>query len=205
MGRPRAFDPSTVLDQATEVFWRHGFRATSLDDLVAATGLNRPSLYGAFGDKAQLFETCLEHYENKWMGPLLTQAATEPTSLDALISIIRGLGSLQQSRTLPGGCLVVFTHAESRGLPPEMRERARRRHQTLTQLCEDLLSRARAEGILHPDTPMKGLAGMVVAQIYGNALIAREDPRQSHAATEALVATLGSWRQPNPASPSRSD
>jgi len=196
MGRPRAFDTTTVLDQATEVFWRLGFRATSLDHLVAATGLNRPSLYGAFGDKAQLFETCLEHYENKWMGPLLARAGAEPTSLDALIYVIRGLGSLQRSRTLPGGCLVVFTHAESRGLSPEIRQRARRRHQTLIQLCQHFLERARAENILQSKAPLKGLARMVVAQIYGCALIARENREQSREATEALVATLESWRQP---------
>ena len=50
-GRPRAFEPETALNQAMDVFWKDGFAATSLDDLSAATGLNRPSLYGAFGDK----------------------------------------------------------------------------------------------------------------------------------------------------------
>ena len=50
-GRPRAFEPETALAQAMDVFWSDGFAATSLDDISAATGLNRPSLYGAFGDK----------------------------------------------------------------------------------------------------------------------------------------------------------
>ncbi|MGE5163663.1 MAG: helix-turn-helix domain-containing protein, partial [Sphingobacteriales bacterium] len=50
-GRPRAYNPDTALARAADVFWRNGYDGTSLDDLVAATGMNRPSLYAAFGDK----------------------------------------------------------------------------------------------------------------------------------------------------------
>ena len=56
-GRPRAYDPETALSQAMAVFWDAGYAATSLDDLSAATGMNRPSLYGAFGDKHALYQT----------------------------------------------------------------------------------------------------------------------------------------------------
>lgn len=61
-GRPRAYDPETALAQALAVFWNAGYAATSLDDLVAATGMNRPSLYGAFGDKHSLYRTLLHRY-----------------------------------------------------------------------------------------------------------------------------------------------
>src|ERR1700761_66635 len=54
-GRPRAYEPEVALGQALDLFRRHGFAATSLDDLSAATGMNRPSLYGAFGDKRELY------------------------------------------------------------------------------------------------------------------------------------------------------
>ena len=46
-GRPRSFDPDLALEQATEVFWRHGFQGTSLAELTEATGLSKPSLYAA--------------------------------------------------------------------------------------------------------------------------------------------------------------
>lgn len=59
-GRPRSFDPDEVLDRARAVFWNLGYAATSLDDLAAATGLNRPSLYAAFGDKHALYLAALE-------------------------------------------------------------------------------------------------------------------------------------------------
>src|SRR5271157_5714 len=61
-GRPRAFEPDAALARAMDVFWREGFAATSLDELSAATGLNRPSLYGAFGDKRALYIQAYRHY-----------------------------------------------------------------------------------------------------------------------------------------------
>ncbi len=61
-GRPRAFDPDAALTQAMDVFWKEGFAATSLDDLSLATGLNRPSLYGAFGDKRALYIQAYRRY-----------------------------------------------------------------------------------------------------------------------------------------------
>src|SRR5262249_17102093 len=61
-GRPRAYDPETALQTAIEAFWQAGYSGTSLDDLSAATGMNRPSLYGAFGDKRALYLKALDHY-----------------------------------------------------------------------------------------------------------------------------------------------
>src|ERR1700693_6231165 len=54
-GRPRAYQPEIALGKALDLFRKDGFAATSLDDLSAATGMNRPSLYGAFGDKRELY------------------------------------------------------------------------------------------------------------------------------------------------------
>src|SRR5262245_65627375 len=61
-GRPRSYDPGVALARATEAFWHAGFAATSLDDLCEATGMNRPSLYGASGDKRALYLRALERY-----------------------------------------------------------------------------------------------------------------------------------------------
>ena len=59
-GRPRAYDPQAALQQATDSFWRSGYSGTSLDKIGAATGMNRPSLYAAFGDKHTLYLKALE-------------------------------------------------------------------------------------------------------------------------------------------------
>src|SRR5438445_11772806 len=61
-GRPRSFEPEVVLEQAMALFWRHGYSGTSFGDLTEATGLTKPSLYAAFGDKEALYLKCLQHY-----------------------------------------------------------------------------------------------------------------------------------------------
>jgi AcrR family transcriptional regulator len=61
-GRPRGYEPEAALDRARAAFWDAGYSATSLDTLSAATGMNRPSLYGAFGDKRALYLKTLENY-----------------------------------------------------------------------------------------------------------------------------------------------
>src|SRR6267378_4372711 len=66
-GRPRAFDPDTVLDRAMHVFWDKGYEGASLSALTRAMRINRPSLYGAFGNKEQLFRKVLDRYMK---GPL---------------------------------------------------------------------------------------------------------------------------------------
>jgi len=64
-GRPREYDPERALVKAAEAFWKYGYAATSLDDLAAATGMNRPSLYAAFGDKRDLYLKTLERYQQR--------------------------------------------------------------------------------------------------------------------------------------------
>src|SRR5207247_4308547 len=61
-GRPRAYQPGVALGRALDLFRKDGFAATSLDDLSAATGMNRPSLYGAFGDKRELYIKAYQRY-----------------------------------------------------------------------------------------------------------------------------------------------
>ncbi len=63
-GRPRAYQPEIALGKALELFRKGGFAATSLDDLSAATGMNRPSLYGAFGDKRELYIKSYQRYRD---------------------------------------------------------------------------------------------------------------------------------------------
>lgn len=64
-GRPRQYDPERALADAAKVFWTKGYAATSLDDLAAATGMNRPSLYAAFGDKRELYLKTLQRYRDQ--------------------------------------------------------------------------------------------------------------------------------------------
>jgi TetR/AcrR family transcriptional regulator, copper-responsive repressor len=78
-GRPRQYDPDRALAKAAEAFWKHGYAATSLDDLSAATGMNRPSLYAAFGDKRDLYLKTLERYQQQSRAMSVQLLADNPT------------------------------------------------------------------------------------------------------------------------------
>jgi len=65
MGRPRAFDADKALDEAMEVFWRHGYDGATIAQLTKAMGINPPSLYAAFGSKEELLKAALDRYSAK--------------------------------------------------------------------------------------------------------------------------------------------
>src|SRR5215470_5049877 len=77
-GRPRQYDPDSALARAAAAFWKNGYAATSLDDLAAATGMNRPSLYAAFGDKRDLYLKTLQRYRDGARATTLTLLADDP-------------------------------------------------------------------------------------------------------------------------------
>src|SRR3954471_21107486 len=77
-GRPRAYDPGEGLARAADTFWKAGYAGTSLDDLAAATGMNRPSLYAAFGDKRELYLKTLEHYRDEYRALARRTLADDP-------------------------------------------------------------------------------------------------------------------------------
>jgi len=77
-GRPRQYDPEQALAKAAAAFWKGGFAGTSLDDLVSATGMNRPSLYAAFGDKRDLYLKTLQRYQRKSRAKTLELLADDP-------------------------------------------------------------------------------------------------------------------------------
>jgi len=87
-GRPREFDEQAVLDAAVQVFWAKGYAAASVSDLVQATGLNRGSLYGAFGDKQLLFEKALKRYAEEIIRPAVASVLTIDPPLDAIRTLL---------------------------------------------------------------------------------------------------------------------
>lgn len=87
-GRPRAFDPDVVLEQVLEMFWMRGFAATSLDDIAAETGVSRPSLAAAFGDKEALYLKAMQRYRDG-INEKLDRVLTCNGEGDTLLGIVR--------------------------------------------------------------------------------------------------------------------
>jgi len=104
VGRPRCFCEEQALDRAMRVFWEKGYEGASLSDLTEAMGINRPSLYAAFGDKESLFRRVMERYAE---GPAayLHLALEEPTARGVLEGLLRGAVKLLADPRNPRGCL----------------------------------------------------------------------------------------------------
>lgn len=109
-GRPRAFDAKVTLEKAREVFWDRGFAGTSLDTLSAATQLNRPSLYGAFGDKEALYLDALEGYRAESMDVLADALDPSLPLRDNLTRVYdRALAIYLHGETAARGCFLIGT------------------------------------------------------------------------------------------------
>ena len=105
-GRPRAFDIDQALNCAMEVFWRKGYEGASLPDLTKAMGINRPSMYAAFGNKEALFRRALDRYAQ---GPAhyVSDALSAPTAQESIERLFFGVIDLVTHPRHPRGCLMV--------------------------------------------------------------------------------------------------
>jgi len=121
-GRPRSFDPDAALDKARAVFWNLGYAATSLDDLAAATGLNRPSLYAAFGDKHALYLAALRRSAAEATAALGAALATE-IPLRAVLQAIfdRTVEIYRRGEEGQRGCFLIGTAVTQAVDDPEAR------------------------------------------------------------------------------------
>lgn len=111
MGRPRAYDPQTALERAMSKFWEHGYAGTSLEDISAETGMNRPSLYAAFGDKRALYLKALESYWQLSVETMREALGDQSQSLsEALMRAYDAqLAIYFANDGLPRGCFVIGT------------------------------------------------------------------------------------------------
>jgi AcrR family transcriptional regulator len=168
-GRPRAFDMDKALDRAMRVFWRKGYEGASLADLTEAMGINPPSLYAAFGNKAALFRQAADRYEQRFAGYRLGALAL-PTARGVAEAMLTGAADLQTGRGRPRGCLMVQGALaggdEARGPRADLAARRAASVQAMRARFE----RARAEGDLPPSADPAALAHYVATVIHGMAV-----------------------------------
>ena len=106
VGRPREFDPDEVLETAMKLFWEHGFDGVSISDLTDATGINRRSLYAAFGSKEELFGRAVWRYLDG-PGGFVAAALQQPTARDVAEIMLHGAADSYTDPGRPRGCLLV--------------------------------------------------------------------------------------------------
>ena len=196
MGRPREFDAETALDQAMEVFWRHGYEGATIAQLTEAMGINPPSLYACFGNKEGLLKAALDRY-TKLRGVWMDEVVAAPTARAVAERMLMGIADKQTDPANPPGCLLVqggiACGTGSENVPFEL---AARRAQNEDQL-RDRFVRAKAEGDLSETADPAALARYVSAVAVGMGVMAssgadREALRQvASVAVQAVEAQSG--------------
>lgn len=182
VGRPRTFDPDTALDRALRVFWRKGYEGASLPDLTKAMGINRPSLYAAFGNKEALFRKAVDRYLEGPAGSV-RQALEAPTARAAVEELLERSIELVTDTRNPRGCFLVQGALACGDTAGSLRrEMNKRRSASEAALCERF-ERAIAEGDLPAAANAAELAKFVTVLMHGMAVQAvggasREDLRR---------------------------
>ncbi|MBI5716529.1 MAG: TetR/AcrR family transcriptional regulator [Burkholderiales bacterium] len=187
-GRPRAYDPAAALAAATAAFWRAGYAATSLDALSEATGMNRPSLYGAFGDKRDLYLAALQRYVDEARAAMDAALAAPRPLREGLKRVFDlALKLYYPADESPRGCLLVGTAATEAVQDEGIRDVLGRGLRNFDQAFEQRLKRAVAEGELPADADPAQLARLASAVLHSVALRSRAGDRRSELAATAAA------------------
>src|SRR5690606_11330302 len=194
MVRVKEFDPAVALQRAMELFWEHGYEATSLAMLTERLGIGRASLYATFGDKNELYLKALRHY----------LATREPDPIELLsqpgpaLPAVRALVEAYVDETLTDqrrrGCLVVNSATERVPHDPPVARLVESLWDTLEAALASALTRARAQGELAPDKDPRALARFLLVFLQGVRVLGRATPdpqRLRDAAAQALAHLAG--------------
>ncbi|MYR62248.1 TetR family transcriptional regulator [Streptomyces sp. SID625] len=195
-GRPREFDKEQTLERALRLFWSRGYGTTSIQDLVDVLGVERGSLYGAFGDKRRFYLEAVRLYwevferhlltvlDTSHVLPALREILTHPVRLDELFSDIDDVG-------VPRGCLVGNATAELVPQDKEVMEMVTGFHRRFTEIVADALRRAQKTGEVTDASSAEAQAQLLLYIVQGLALVSRAGPDRAAALAAVDVAVDG--------------
>jgi AcrR family transcriptional regulator len=192
-GRPRAFDPDMALEAALRVFWQKGYEGTTLSDLTAAMGINRPSIYATFGNKEALFRKALDRYSER-MTNYTAEALEEPTARAVAKRLLAGTADLLSCPGNPKGCLMVQGALACGEEADPIRKELISRRATGEAALRERFERAKAEGDLPAGADPGDLARYLMAVMHGMSVQAAGGANR--AALQGVIdLSLPAWSQ----------
>lgn len=191
-GRPRTFDREEALRRAMTVFWTRGYEGTSLSDLTEAMGINKPSLYAAFGCKEELFREAIAFYDAVESEPLQRALDDAPTARASIEEILHHNAKAYVSPRKPRGCMIVLSSllgtAENEEVCHFVAEKRKEGEDALRQRIE----RGMAEGDVPKGADAQTIAAFYTTVIQGLSVQARDGA--SSAALNAIVdCAMAAW------------
>ncbi|MET7979937.1 TetR/AcrR family transcriptional regulator [Streptomyces mirabilis] len=175
MGRPRKFDENQVLESVREQFWNQGYGATSLQDLTDATGLGKGSLYGAFGDKRQLFLHVLDSYRTEQLNSVRAILTGPGAAVERLTLLVEGVAKGFAEDPLRRGCLLVNSTSELHSNEPDVVSRSRTTYQVVEDLLIACVKEAQQDGSIKPSADPQELGRLILAVMQGIEFLAKTD------------------------------
>jgi TetR/AcrR family transcriptional repressor of nem operon len=188
MARTKEFDPDEVLDSAMRLFWRQGYKATSIHDLVDATGINRASMYARFGGKEALFAAALDHYVDRISRDRLAQLSAEGSARKALERYFNALirFSIGEGRDL--GCLLINTAVEAAARNPDLDAKLLDVFDRVEKTFREVIRRGQANGEISRNHGPTALARFLMSTVHGLRVQARFKPDEKHLRDTVRVA-----------------
>lgn len=172
-GRPRQYDEDLALEAAGQVFWTKGFSETSLDDLSAATGMNRPSIYRAFGDKEAVYRKALAQFCRGMEAAFAGTMLAEDDIRTALTRFYREAVAAYTAGEQAKGCMVMSTAVVAATCHPEIRSDLLTIVRDLDKKIAARLRRAVDDGQLPPTFDANGRAAVAQSLLHSLSLRAR--------------------------------
>ncbi len=188
MARTKAFDPDEVLDSAMHLFWRQGYEATSIHDLVDATGINRASMYASFGGKEALFAAALDRYVDRISRDRLALLSAEGSARKALERYFNALirFSIGEGRDL--GCLLTNTAVEAAARSPDLDAKLSDAFDRVEKALREVARRGQSNGEISRNHGPTALARFLMSTVHGLRVLARFNPDEKHLRDTARVA-----------------
>ena len=192
MARTKGFDENQALEAALRLFWEKGYAATSLQDLETGMGLNRASIYNAFGNKRSLFKRCLALYIGQVEATLDRITGAANSSREAIKNWLAFVIDFHFNPETPGGCLVILSALERHQHDRETKEMVaalfRREREVVLRVLEHGLKR----GEFPAGFDCAGGAGAITAAASGMVVMAMADAPVSalHEVSQAMLQLL---------------
>ena len=176
-GRKRTFEKDEALDKAMRVFWENGYSGTSLSDLTTKLGINKPSLYAAFGNKEKLFESSIERYVSDYIVPRLQNldANSDAPVKQKLKGFLYSVIELQTENESPNGCFFVKSQCESGsiGFPEKMTLLIGKMSAMNEEMVDQFFQSEITKGHFTKDADPKEMSGFLLTVLFGLAVQAR--------------------------------
>jgi TetR/AcrR family transcriptional repressor of nem operon len=195
MARTKAFNEDQILDKAVELFWRQGYHATSIQDVVDTLRINRASLYGTYGDKHTLFVRALQRYRSDQAQVMVRFVQGPGSPLDKIKALLNRTAKATLSDREQKGCFLINSAMELVNQDPEIARIVTDDRRDIEDALEQLIRQGQQSGAITTTQDARALAQFVFSSISGLRVVGKMNPDKK--ALDNIVEMIAKTLQPS--------